>query len=67
MAGDNFRQAIWEEKVCDARARVCQELLAMGALGAPKEGLCSDNLNTPSHSYPSLTPWADQETVLGAG
>lgn len=34
MAGDNFRQAIWEEKVCDARARVCQELLAMGALGA---------------------------------
>lgn len=33
MAGDNFRWAVWE-KACDSRARVCQELLAMGALGA---------------------------------
>ena len=30
MAGDNFRRAVREERACDARARMCQELLAMG-------------------------------------
>ena len=30
MAGDNFRRAVREERACDAWARMCQELLAMG-------------------------------------
>ena len=30
MAGDNFRRAVRDERACDAWARMCQELLAMG-------------------------------------